>query len=90
MRGHHSLGGIRGCQPTNLIVAVYGEGVVVVGLVFEFGIIGAKAEGVGVMRRRRRVVVFLHTSKAVSSQTPSQTSLGIGFVWLRFENPKTV
>ena len=63
MRGRHGLRargscgerqGIRGCQPTNLIVAVYGEGVVVVGLVFEFGIIGAKAEGVGVMRTRRR------------------------------------
>ena len=54
------------------IVVVYGEGVVDVGLEVEFRLIGGKADGVGVMRRRIRVEVveffgFLHTSKAFSS-----------------------
>ena len=37
------------------IVVVYGEGVMEVGLGVEFELIGGKAEGVGVIRRRRRV-----------------------------------
>ena len=37
------------------IVVVYREGVVEVGLGVEFRLINDKAEGVGVMRRRRRV-----------------------------------
>ena len=36
------------------IVVVYGEGVVEVGIGVEFTLIGGKAEGVGVMRTRRR------------------------------------
>ena len=34
------------------IVVVYGEGVMEVGLRVEFRLIGGKAEGVGVMRRK--------------------------------------
>ena len=37
------------------IVVVYIEGVVEVGIGVEFTLIGGKAEGVGVIRRRRRV-----------------------------------
>ena len=37
------------------IVVVYQQGVVEVGLGVEFRLISGKAEGVGVMRRRRRV-----------------------------------
>ena len=37
------------------ITVVYGEGIVEVGFGVEFELLGGKAEGVGVMRRRRRV-----------------------------------
>ena len=36
-------------------VVVYREGIVEMGLIVEFGLIGGKVKWVGVMRRRRRV-----------------------------------
>ena len=64
------------------IVVVYGEAVVEVGLRVEFGIIGGKTKGLGVMRRRR----VGGSGGGVGFFTPlklflSQTSLGIGLVW---------